>query len=122
MGTAARSATAAARHTVWFRPGGGVAMTWSETRRRLDALREIEAELDRTGGELPWHDEYADIFGDRRILLLQLRYRWRLMVEAQGGVAALAERHPGLVAVLRRHSAELIEPARERLKWTEVAR
>jgi hypothetical protein len=94
-------------------------MTWSETRRRLDALRTIEAELDRTGGRLPWCPEYAEIFGDRHTLLLQLRYRWRLLVEAQAepfgaGVAGLAERHPGLVAVLRRHSWELDE-ARERM-------
>lgn len=105
-------------------------MTWSETRRRLDALRAIEAELNRTGGELPWSREYAEIFGDRRTLLLQLRYRWRLLVEAQtepfgAGVAALAERHPGLVALLRRLSWELIEPgrpARDRPEWTGAAR
>lgn len=98
-------------------------MTWSETRRRLDALREIEAELDRTGGQLPWNHGYAEIFGDRRTLLLQLRYRWRLLVEAQGEVELLAERHPGLVAVLRRHSWELTEPRqRGGLKWTGAAR
>lgn len=92
-------------------------MTWSETRRRLDALRTIEAELDRDGGELPWRPEHAEIFGDRRTLLLQLRYRWRLLVEAQAetfGIDVLTERHPGLVALLRRHSWELDE-ARERI-------
>ena len=92
-------------------------MTWSETRRRLDALRAIEAELNRTGdGRLPWNAEYAEIFGDRHTLLLQLRYRWQLLVQEQadepGTEQALADRHPGLVAVLRRHSEELTQPHR----------
>jgi hypothetical protein len=83
-------------------------MSWSETHRRLAALREIEAELDRRGdGRLPWSPEYASVFGDRCTLLLQLRYRWRLVAEAQG--EAVAERHRGLLAVLRRHSWELAE-------------
>lgn len=87
-------------------------MTWSETHRRLDALRAIEAELNRKrDGQLPWRPEYAEIFGGRRTLLLQLRYRWRLLVEAQAEdprqVSALVQRHPGLVAVLHRHAGEL---------------
>lgn len=94
-------------------------MSWSETHRRLDALRAIEAELDRAGdGRLPWRPEYEEIFSDRRTLLLQLRYRWRLLVEAQGdgpdARQALADRHRGLLAVLRRHSWELSDE-RERL-------
>lgn len=97
-------------------------MTWSETHRRLAALRAVEAELDRTGdGQLPWRPEYADIFGDRHTLLLQLRYRWRLLVQAQveptfeGAAAsrALAGQHPGLLAALRRNSWELTEIAEQ---------
>lgn len=94
-------------------------MTWSETHRRMNALREIEAELDRRGdGKLPWNPEYAGIFGDRQRLLLQLQHRWRLLVEAQveepidpsgrpsAEHRALADRHRGLLAALRRHAWE----------------
>lgn len=101
-------------------------MTWSETHRRLDALRAIEAELDRRrDGRLPWSPKYAGIFGDRHRLLLELRYRWWLLVTAQvekpfdpsgrpsAEHRALAQRHPGLVAVLRRHAWELAESTGE---------
>ncbi|WP_158895941.1 hypothetical protein [Amycolatopsis anabasis] len=91
-------------------------MTWSQTHRRLDALRAIESELDRTGdGRLPWNPEYAAIFGDPYRLLLELRYRWHLLVEAQveepfdeagrpsAALRVLAGQHRGLLAALRRH-------------------
>lgn len=86
-------------------------MTWTETHRRLEALRAVEAELDRNGdGQVPWRPEYAEIFGNRHTLVLQLRHRWQLLVEAQAegrGTSAarqtLAAQHPGLLAALRRH-------------------
>ena len=59
-------------------------MTWSETKRRWRILREIE-ELwvaDPTA-ELPWTEEYAELFGDRDGLVAALRYRWQLTRDAQ---------------------------------------
>ncbi len=92
-------------------------MSWSETHRRLAALRAVEAELNTRGdGRLPWNEDYADIFGGEQGLLLALRYRWALMVEAQveepfdasgmpsRDLTELAARHPGLLAALRRNS------------------
>lgn len=59
-------------------------MTWAETHRRWQALRTIEEQLSRTGTpELPWTEEYAEIFGDREGLVAALRYRWQLAVNAQ---------------------------------------
>lgn len=45
-------------------------------------MREAEAAIDRDG-ELPWHAGYAELFGDRHGLVLALKYRWSLLVEAQ---------------------------------------
>jgi hypothetical protein len=60
------------------------AMTWTETRRRQDVLREVRAMAGiRRDGELPWSDDYSDVFADREELLAELEYRWRLHVEAQ---------------------------------------
>ena len=90
-------------------------MTWSETHRYYDALSEIEADLDRTGdGLLPWRAEYAAIFGDPAGLLLALRHRWDVLVQAQveqprdpsgrfsKELLTLAALHPGLMAALAR--------------------
>lgn len=59
-------------------------MTWSETHRRWQALRTIEEHLASSEtAELPWHDDYAELFGDRSGLLTALRYRWQLTMDAQ---------------------------------------
>jgi len=59
-------------------------MTWSETKRRWNILREIE-ELFVTNptAELPWAHEYGELFGDRDGLVAFLRYRWQLTRDAQ---------------------------------------
>ncbi|QWF77819.1 hypothetical protein [Amycolatopsis sp. CA-230715] len=82
-------------------------MGWQEAHRYYAALREVERELDRTAdGAVPWRAEYAEIFGDRRGLLLALRRRWDLMVQAQvepdgaPRLRELAQEHPGLARVV----------------------
>jgi len=59
-------------------------MTWSETKRRWRVMREIE-ELFVADPEaqLPWTEEYAELFGDRDHLVTALRYRWQLTRDAQ---------------------------------------
>ena len=59
-------------------------MTWTETHRRWQALAEIEALVNASStAELPWNDDYAEIFGDRDGLAAALRYRWNLTRDAQ---------------------------------------
>ncbi|TNM38529.1 hypothetical protein FHP29_14930 [Nocardioides albidus] len=59
-------------------------MTWTETHRRWQALREVEQQLwAAERPELPWNDELAAVFGDRDGLRAALRYRWRLARTAQ---------------------------------------
>jgi len=59
-------------------------MTWTETHRRWQALREIEELLARDPeAALPWKDEYVELFGDRAGLLAALRYRWELAYTTQ---------------------------------------
>ncbi|QYJ03207.1 hypothetical protein KUV85_12785 [Nocardioides panacisoli] len=58
-------------------------MGWTDTRRRWQVLREVEAELADGATTLPWHEEYAALFGDRDGLLAMLRYRERLSYDAQ---------------------------------------
>ena len=59
-------------------------MSWDETHRRWQAIREVIAQIETdAGGDLPWSDEYAEIFGDRDGLVHALRYRWKLIVQAQ---------------------------------------
>lgn len=60
-------------------------MGWTETHRRWQVLRDLEAELTRDPmlQELPWREEYADLFGDRETLMAMMRYRWKLTREAQ---------------------------------------
>ncbi len=93
-------------------------MTWTETHRRWQALREVEAQLavaDRP--TLPWNDDLAAIFGDRDGLLAALRYRWNLTVSAQLDThlperaleeqrRLLAERSRGVLRVLDAHAEE----------------
>jgi hypothetical protein len=88
------------------------AMTWSETRRRQDVLREVKAiAAVRQDGVLPWSDDYADAYATPDELLRDLQYFWRITVEAQMdtkmGAAALEERwdaihraYPGVLPIL----------------------
>ena len=90
-------------------------MTWSETTRRQRTLREVLAVIEqRRDGRLPWHEDWAEVFGDRQGLLHALRHRWRMQREAQldPGLDDLAlaqarrrlqEQNAGLIAVLARH-------------------
>ncbi|WP_157551250.1 hypothetical protein [Nocardioides jensenii] len=94
-------------------------MTWQETHRRWQALREIEetTRLDPTG-EVPWNDDYALIFGDREHLVSALRYRWTIAVEAQldsdldpderaGLFRDLRQRNAGVLRILSRYPARV---------------
>lgn len=60
-----------------------IAVSWKQTRRRWQVLREIEQDLDPHAVELPWQDEYAALFGTPEGLLAMLRYRSRLAYDAQ---------------------------------------
>ena len=59
-------------------------MTWNETRRRQDVLREVKA-IAAVGqdGVLPWSDDYTDVYATPDELLRDLAYIWRNAVEAQ---------------------------------------
>ena len=90
-------------------------MTWTETHRRWQALAEIEALVNASNtDELPWNDEYADIFGDRDGLVAALRYRWNLTRNAQLDLNVpepvleeqwhrLQRRHAAILRVLEQH-------------------
>jgi hypothetical protein len=106
-------------------------MSWNEANRYYSALHDVVAELERTGdGVLPWRAEYAAIFGDRDGLLLALRRRWQLMVQAQVDepydasgqptreLRALAQRNHGLLSVLT--PGETFAPRRAN-RWTRLA-
>src|SRR5215213_6829293 len=59
-------------------------MTWTETRRRQQVLREVKAiAAVRLDGVLPWSDDYADAFAAPDDLMRDLAYFWRIHVEAQ---------------------------------------
>ena len=87
-------------------------MTWIETRRRQDVLREVKAiAAARQDGVLPWSDDYTDAYATPGELLRDLQYFWRITVEAQMdtkmGAAALEERwdaihqaYPGVLPIL----------------------
>jgi hypothetical protein len=87
-------------------------MSWQRTHDWWHAVREAEAAIDRDG-VLPWRAEYERLFGDRHGLLLALRYRWTLLVEAQVDPELpehvrertwrdLTARHAGLLRMLDR--------------------
>ncbi|MGI9084575.1 MAG: hypothetical protein ACR2FE_04710 [Aeromicrobium sp.] len=76
-------------------------MTWTETRRRQQVLREVKAiAAVRQDGVLPWSDDYADAFTGPDDLLRDLAYVWRIHREAQIDTniteAELEERWGGL--------------------------
>ena len=58
-------------------------MTWAQTHRRLEALRETEAALTRNPERVPWRPGYEALFGTPDGLVEALRYRWRLRLQAQ---------------------------------------
>lgn len=59
-------------------------MTWTETNRRQEVLREVREIADaRRDGVLPWSDAYADVYAGPDDLVRDLAYRWRVQVEAQ---------------------------------------
>ena len=59
-------------------------MTWTETKRRQDVLREVKAiAAVRQDGVLPWSDDYVDAYSSPDELLRDLQYYWRITVEAQ---------------------------------------
>lgn len=59
-------------------------MTWTETKRRQQVLREVRAVAAvRLDGVLPWSDDYTDAYDDPAALLRDLAYFWRIQVEAQ---------------------------------------
>ena len=76
-------------------------MTWNETRRRQDVLREVKAiAAVRQDGVLPWSDDYVDAYANSDELLRDMEYFWRIAVETQIdtklSAAALEERWDGL--------------------------
>jgi hypothetical protein len=93
-------------------------MTWSDTHRYYQALRTVEADLDRLG-RVVWYPEFDAVFTDQDGLRLALQRRWQIMVETQveqmyHGVGRpsrelldLAARHRGLVRGL----VEIADPA-----------
>lgn len=100
-------------------------MSWEATHRRMDALREVEAELERNrDGVLPWRPEYKEIFGDAATLLAALRNRWAIMLAAQveqiwdtsgkpsAAARTLAEQHQGLLKAITRPVASAVNAPR----------
>jgi hypothetical protein len=76
-------------------------MTWTETRRRQQVLREVRAIAEvRRDGVLPWSDDYADAFTGPDDLLRDLASCWQVHVEGQIDTnldeASLEERWAGL--------------------------
>lgn len=92
-------------------------MGWTETHRRWQALQEIEAAANASAtDELPWNDEYAEIFGDRATLVAALRTRWeqtrRAQLDSHLPEAVLEEqwcrlhtRQAGVLRLLERYDA-----------------
>jgi len=91
-------------------------MSWNDTHRRWQALREIEALANAGCEHLPWNSEYADIFGDPDTLADALRYRWRLNRDAQLDThlsesvleeqrARIDQRHASVLRLLANHDA-----------------
>lgn len=95
-------------------------MTWTETKRRQDVLREVKAiAAVRQDGVLPWSDDYSDAYASPEELLRDLQYFWRITVEAQIDTtlspAALEERwdaihraNPGVLPILESNYSPLM--------------
>lgn len=89
-------------------------MSWTQTHRRWEALKEIEALAAAGCTELPWTAEYAELFGDRDGLAAHLRYRWNLTQSTQLDThltetvleeqrARLIERHSDVLRLVQAH-------------------
>jgi hypothetical protein len=89
-------------------------MTWQETHKRTEIIREVEAAAaaDMTGA-LPWREEWVPYFGSPDGLLKALRARWNRMCEAQldnrtgedvfaDTLTRLRRTQAGVLAILRR--------------------
>ena len=95
-------------------------MTWTETKRRQDVLREVKAiAAVRQDGVLPWSDDYVDAYASPDELLRDLQYYWRITVEAQIDTklspVALEERwdaihraNPGVLPILESNYSQLM--------------
>ena len=95
-------------------------MTWTETKRRQDVLREVKAiAAVRQDGVLPWSDDYVDAYASPDELLRDLQYFWRITVEAQIDTklspVALEERwdaihrvNPGVLPILESNYSPLM--------------
>jgi hypothetical protein len=100
-------------------------MSWTETHRRWRALQEIEARANaalaagRPLDELPWTEEYAEVFGDRGALVAALRSRWeqtrRAQLDSHLPERVLEEqwcrlhtRHAGVLRLLEAYDAERV--------------
>ena len=91
-------------------------MGWTETHRRWQALQEIEARANAAAiDELPWHPEYAELFGDRDGLAAALRSRVeqtrRAQLDTNLPESVLEEqwyrleaRHAGVLRLLHRYA------------------
>ncbi|WP_110207338.1 hypothetical protein [Nocardioides daejeonensis] len=88
-------------------------MSWHETHRRWQLLREVEETIARhDDGQLPWREEYASVFGDPDGLRTALVHRIRVARQAQLDPdlseeelvethRELAQRHRAVLRVLR---------------------
>ena len=95
-------------------------MTWTETKRRQDVLREVKAiAAVRQDGVLPWSDDYVDAYASPDELLRDLQYFWRITVEAQIDTklspvaleerwAAIHRANPGVLPILESNYSPLM--------------
>lgn len=96
-------------------------MTWTQTHRRTDALREIEAiAAADPSAALPWREEYADVFGSRDQLVALLRARWQTRLTAQLDPHVTEAVQDQLETAVRRRSVGLLRIL-DRLDREELA-
>jgi hypothetical protein len=106
-------------------------MSWTQTHRRWQALQEIEALANAGCADLPWNDEYAEIFGDRDGLVAVLRYRWHLTQSTQLDShlseevleeqrARLESRHAAVLRMVQNHETDLVAPSGRRRQPVRV--
>lgn len=83
-------------------------MTWTQTHRRMDALREAEAALTADPDRVPWRAGYEELFGTPDGLIEAMRYRWRLQLQAQLDPELDDDVLDATVARLRREMPRLV--------------
>lgn len=107
-------------------------MSWTETHRRWHALQEIESLANAGCTDLPWNNDYAEIFGDRDGLVASLRYRLELSRGAQLDThlpervleeqrARLEARNAGVLRLLARYDRGVRVPAQRRTSLSVVS-